>query len=325
MKKRSDVFWIGCAVAVGLALLAALTVHNEYFFFAGFIVVQFIVLATAWNILGGYAGYVNFGTGAFFGLGAYVAVFLFKTVDAPLPVQILLAAGIGAALGFGTGWLTLRLRGIFFSIATFAVAIVLQTAVMNWRFLGGSTGLQLLRPETPPPFDSYVKMIFVVAVGLSVVTISIARYIERSWIGLGLRAIRDNEAAAESSGVPTLRLKLFACSASGALMSAMGALLPMYMSFIEPDGAFNLNYSASALAMAIIGGTSSWVGPVIGAILIGTTQQIVTVTVSSELNVLVVGVLLVMFVVLAPQGILGLMGQLRDRIGGRWTKAREGA
>ena len=313
MKAGSTTFWIGVAIALGLAALATVAVGNEYYFFAGYVVLQFVVLATAWNVLGGYAGYVNFGTGAFFGVGAYTAVLVIKAVDAPLAVQIALAAGAGGVLGFGIGLLTLRLRGIFFSIATVAVAIILETVVVNWRFVGGSTGVQILRPPPLAPFESYTKMLFMVAAVLAVAAVACARAIERSWLGMGLRAIRDNEQAAESSGVPTLKLKLFACAASGALMSAIGAPLAMYMSFVEPGSAFSLNYSATALAMAIIGGTSGWLGPVLGALLIGTVQQVVTVTISSELNVLVVGVLLVVFVVGAPQGILGLAGQIRRR------------
>jgi branched-chain amino acid transport system permease protein len=141
--------------------------------------------------------------------------------------------------------------------------------------------------------------------------VCIARYIEVSWIGRGLRAIRDSEEAAECSGVPTLKLKLFACTVSGALMGAAGAPLPMYMSFLEPASSFDLNYSVSALAMPMIGGTSHWLGPVIGAILLGSVQQIVTVTISNEINVLVVGVLLVVFVVAAPDGMLGLLRKLK--------------
>jgi branched-chain amino acid transport system permease protein len=125
-------------------------------------------------------------------------------------------------------------------------------------------------------------------------------------VGRGLRAIRDSEEAAECTGVPTLKLKLLACVVSGALMSAAGAPLAMYQSFVEPESAFSLNYSVSALAMPIIGGTGHWLGPVLGALLLGTVQQLVTVTISSELNVLVVGVLLVLFVVAAPEGIVGL-------------------
>jgi branched-chain amino acid transport system permease protein len=149
-------------------------------------------------------------------------------------------------------------------------------------------------------------MLFVLMALLAVAAVAIARYIERSWIGRGLRAIRDSEEAAECSGVPTLRLKLFACTVSGALMGAAGATMPMYLSFIEPASTFNLNYAIGALASPMIGGTASYLGPVIGAILLSTIQQVVTVTISGEMNVMIVGVMLVVFVVAAPEGILGL-------------------
>ena len=309
MVKSNWNFWIGSAVVFGLALLAALTVKNEYYFFAAYVVLQFMVLASAWNILGGFAGYVNFGTSAFFGVGAYIAVLLIKSMNAPLGLQILAASAVGAVMGVACGLLTLRLRGIFFSIATVAVAIILETCINNWRYVGGATGVQLLRPPVMEPFDSYTKMIFMVAVLLAIISVAVARYIQTSWIGRGLRAIRDNEEAAECAGVPTLKLKLLACALSGALMGAIGAPLAMYQSFIEPASAFNMNYSVSALAMPIIGGTSHWIGPVIGALLLGSVQQIVTVTITSELNVMVVGVLLVVFVVGAPDGIVGLFNK----------------
>ena len=305
-------FWVSIMATLLLACAAAGTVKNEYYFFAGYVVLQFVVLATAWNILGGYAGYVNFGTGAFFGVGAYTAVFLIKAASAPLSVQILAAAAVGGALGFGVGLLTLRLRGIFFSIATVAMAIILETVVLNWRYVGGATGVQILRPPVTEPFESYTKMLFIVGALLAIVAVAIARYIQTSWIGRGLRAIRDSEEAAECAGVPTLKLKLAACAVSGALMSAAGAPLAMYQSYVEPASAFSLNYSVAALAMPIIGGTAHWIGPVIGAVLLGTVQQLVTVTVSSELNVLVVGVLLVLFVVAAPEGIVGLFKRFKS-------------
>jgi len=313
MSPRPYAFWIGAALVLAVAAASALTVSNEYYFFAGYIVLQFVILATAWNILGGYCGYVNFGTGAFFGVGAYTAVLLIKSLEAPLPAQIGAAALVGGALGLGAGLLTLRLRGIFFSIATVAVAIILQTVVINWRYLGGATGVQILKPAPLAPFDSYIKMLFVVAVILAIAAVAIARYIETSWLGRGLRAIRDSEEAAECTGVPTLKLKLIACAVSGALMSAAGAPVAMYQSFVEPASAFDLNYSVSALAMPIIGGTAHWIGPVIGAVLLGTVQQLVQVNISSEYNVMVVGVLLVVFVVGAPEGILGLARRLWRR------------
>jgi branched-chain amino acid transport system permease protein len=303
-------FIAGAAAILAIALVLTRTIGNEYFFFAGYVVLQFIVLATAWNILGGYAGYVNFGSGAFFAVGAYTAAALFKAFGVPLLAQLMGAMVVSGFLGFMVGALTLRLRGIFFSIGTVAVAVICETMVVNWGFVGGSRGLAVLHPSASAFFGSYTRLLFVVMTVLAVLAVTIARYIERSWIGRGLQAIRDSEVAAECSGVPTLKLKLAAATVSGALMGIAGAPLPFYINFIEPASAFSLNYAVSALAMPIIGGTASWVGPVIGAVLLGSVQQVVTVTVSSELNVLVVGLLLVAFVVAAPDGIVGLARKL---------------
>ena len=199
--KRDSLFWFGAVAVIAFSLLMALSGINEYFFFAGFVVLQFVVLATAWNILGGYAGYVNFGTAAFVGVGAYTAVLLFKSLQVPLLLQILAAAAAGGLLGFATGLLTLRLRGIFFAIATVAVIVIMETVVMNWRYVGGASGVQLLRPTVLVPFASYTRMLFVVMTMLAVLAVSIARYIQVSWIGRGLRAVRDSEEAAECCGV----------------------------------------------------------------------------------------------------------------------------
>src|SRR5215468_11686354 len=140
---------IGLGVVAAGVLLASLRV-NPYLYFAGYVILQYIVIATAWNILGGYAGYVNFGTPAFFAMGAYTAVILIKWAKAPLPVLLLAGGLVAALLGLGIGYLTLRLRGTFFSIATLALSVVLQTMIMNWEFVGGSRGLSVIRPAGPP-------------------------------------------------------------------------------------------------------------------------------------------------------------------------------
>jgi branched-chain amino acid transport system permease protein len=315
MQRSSIAFWLGVAIFLIVALLMTQFIRNEYPFFAGYVILQFVVLSVAWTILGGYAGYVNFGTNAFFGVGVYTSVLLIQAYGAPLGVQILVAAIMGCLLGLGVGLLTLRMRGIFFSIATIAVAIIIETAITNWRFVGGAAGIQLQRPPVMPPFDSYVKMLFFVQALLVVVAIAVARFIQNSRMGRGLQALRDDELAAECTGVPTLRLKLLACMISGALISAGGAPAALYLSFANPDSAFNLNYSVSVLAMSLIGGTAHWIGPVIGAVLLATTQQFLAVTISSEVNVLVLGVMLVLFVVAAPKGIFGLVSRFMGKGG----------
>jgi branched-chain amino acid transport system permease protein len=315
MQRSSIAFWLGAAIFLIAMLLMTQMIRNEYPFFAGYVILQFVVLSVAWTILGGYAGYVNFGTNAFFGVGVYTAVLLIKAFEAPLGVQILVAAAIGGLLGFGVGLLTLRMRGIFFSIATIALAIIIETAITNWRFVGGAAGIQLQRPPVMAPFDTYVKMLFFVQALLVVVAVAITRFIQNSRMGRGLQALRDDELAAECTGVPTLRLKLLACVISGALISAGGAPAAMYLQFANPDSAFNLNYSVSVLAMSLIGGTAHWIGPVIGAIVLGATQQFLAVTISSEINVLVLGFMLVVFVVAAPKGIIGLVSRLKRKGG----------
>ncbi len=297
----------------GVVFAAALGVGNEYIFFAGYVVLQYIVLSTAWNILGGYCGYVNFGTGAFFALGAYstVAIHKFLTENdfypMPIPVLLLIGGAVSAVVGLGMGYLTLRLRGAFFAIATLALAVVLQTLVINWDYVGGSRGAYVIRPETIALIGSYIRYLFLIMLLLAIAALTIARLIERSRLGYGLATIRDDELAAEAAGVPTLRLKLIATTISGALMGMAGAPYPYYISYLQPDSTFGLDYAVNSIAMPLIGGTMNWVGPLIGAILLGSLQQIVTVTISSAVNLLIVGLLLVGFVIIAPNGIVGLV------------------
>ena len=148
---------------------------------------------------------------------------------------------------------------------------------------------------------------------LAVATVIIARAVEYSWIGRGLAAIRDDEVAAECSGVAALRLKLLAATISGALIGMAGAPYPYFITYVDPASAFNLTIAVNTVAMPVIGGLSSWIGPVIGAALLGTLQQVTTVTISSALSLMLVGVLLVTFVTVAPRGIIGVVKSLRER------------
>jgi branched-chain amino acid transport system permease protein len=301
---------ISCAVAA-TAFALARAAGNDYVFVAGYTVLQFVVLATAWNILGGYTGYVNFGTAAFFALGAYATVFFHKFYPLPVPVLCAVGAAVSGLVGLGTGYLTLRLRGAFFAIATLALAVVLQTLVVNWNYVGGARGAYVIRPaEMTALHLPYIQYLFLIMLALAVMAVVTARMIERSRLGYGFAAIRDDELAAEASGVPTLKLKLIATTLSGALMGMAGAPYPYFNGYLQPSSAFALEYAVNAIAMPMIGGTTSWVGPLAGAVLLGTLQQVVTVTISYAVNLLLVGVLLVGFVIAAPAGLIGLWQRL---------------
>ena len=296
---------------VGAVLMAAtmlLGPHiGEYYYLATYTILQYIVLGTAWNILGGYGGYVNFGTAGFFAIGCYTTIVLNKIFPMPLFFEMLVAAVTAGLVGLGTGYLTLRLRGVFFSIATLALAIVLQTLIVNWSFVGGARGVYVIRPAISGVFISYVQFLVVLMVGLAIFAVLAAWAVEKSWIGIGLAAIRDDEAAAETSGVPSLRLKLIATTMSGAIMGMAGAPFPYYVTYVDPATAFGLAIAVNSIAMPLVGGTATWWGPVVGAILLGSAQQILTVTISSAANLFIVGILLVVFLTAAPRGVVGIV------------------
>ncbi|MEJ2176225.1 MAG: branched-chain amino acid ABC transporter permease [bacterium] len=315
-RTRGDViFWIVIAAVFVAGVAATRLVDNEYYFTAVYAILQATIMAIAWNILGGFTGYVNFGSAAFFAIGAYTAVALDKWLGLPMPLLIAASAAVCGLMGLGVGYLTLRLKGVYFAIATLAMAIVLETLITNWDYVGAAKGVYILTPEKVPFFSSYIQLLFVVMLVLTLGSIAISRYLNASRIGRGLAAIRDDEVAAECAGVPTLRLKLISTTVMGAMMGVAGAPYPFFVTFVDPISAFNLFVAVNAIAMPMIGGTAHWIGPVIGALLIGGAQEAITVTISSELNVLVVGIMLVLFITLAPQGIVGLVQ--------KWMKRRK--
>jgi len=318
---RSHAFFFAALATAAIVFEGLRFLENEYLFFAGYVVLQYVVLATAWNILGGYTGYVNFGTAAFFALGAYTSVALGKLTSLPIPAMMLAGGVISGVVGLGMGYLTLRLRGVFFAIATLALAVVVQTLITNWDFVGGSRGAYTVRPALVPLLGSYVQYLFLIMLALAVIALAIAHAIEGSRLGYGFATILDDEAAAEASGVPTLRLKLVATTLSGALMGMAGAPLPYYVTYLDPASGFNLAYAVNSIAMPLIGGMTSWIGPLIGALLLGSIQQVATVSNwfggHPEINLLIVGVLLILFVIAAPNGIVGLLGA---RAGRSWRR-----
>src|ERR1700674_4107298 len=246
-------FWLAAIVVGAGFFLAFLQVPNQYYFQAGYVVLQYVVLATAWNILGGYTGYVNFGTAAFFAIGAYSTVVLYKLHPLPMPALMLIGGAVSGIIGLGMGYLTLRLRGAFFSIATLALAVVVQTLITNWDYVGGSRGAYVVRPALAPLIGSYIQYLFLVMLVLAILAVFAARMIERSRLGYGLASTRDDELAAETSGVPTLRLKLIATTLSGAFMGMAGAPLPYYVGYLDPASGFNLAYAVNSIAMPLVG------------------------------------------------------------------------
>ena len=311
-------FEIGCVLVLLAAFIFTQADINRFYYFAGFAILQYVMISTAWNILGGYGGYINFGTAGFLGVGSYTAIALIEFYGAGILEQIVAAGIVAGFLGLAIGFFTLRLKGVYFAIATLALAIVLETIVNNWDYVGGAAGVSILPPRKPELlgilivdrkgdgiFTNNKEYLFFLMAAMAVMSVWIARTIEFGKLGRGLNAIKDNEEAAECMGVPTLKLKLVATVISGALMGMAGAIFPSYVTYVDPPTAFNLELAVNSLAMPMIGGTFTWIGPVVGSILLGTVQQVAIVTISSEINLLIIGLLLIFFVTVAPQGIVG--------------------
>jgi branched-chain amino acid transport system permease protein len=325
-------------VLVGLLLYAFTKAMGEgYYVLVAFYIAQYIVLATAWNILGGYGGYVNFGSAGFFAIGAYSTVFFYKwmgwqglkslsllglNLNAPhllyliLPFAIAMGALSSGLVGLATGYLTLRLRGVYFAISTLALSVVVMTLVLNWSYVGGARGAYIIKPAQAAGFSSSSDLVFAFMLSLALLALWIARRIEHGKLGAGLEAIRDDEDSAECSGVPTLRLKLQATTISGAMMGAAGALFPFFVTYVDPIGAFNLVHTVNSIAMPLIGGMTHWSGPVLGALLLGGVQQYFGSKniISPEFSLLFVGLLMMVFVAVAPNGLLGLWQRLRTGV-----------
>ncbi|TEA79006.1 branched-chain amino acid ABC transporter permease [Allopusillimonas ginsengisoli] len=300
-------------VAVGALLFGALHLAgSEYLWFASYTVLQYVVLAVAWNILGGYAGYVNFGTAGLFGAGCYVAVLLLKLGVGNLAILIGCAAIVSGVLGMLIGYLTLRVKGAYFSIATLALVVLLETLITNWDYIGGARGALVVRPDLTTGFlSSYTEYLFMAMLLMAIAAVWLGRFIEESRAGAGLKALKDDELAAEAAGIPTLKLKLWAAVVSGALMGAAGAPAAYFLTFVEPSSLFGLTMSANTMAMVLIGGIGTWVGPVLGAIFVAVIQQIAVVTISSSFHLLLVAILMIVFLVAAPNGLAGIRKQLR--------------
>ena len=310
MKKS---FFLPAIGVIALGILLPQFYKVSYFYFAAYVILQYMILSTAWNLLGGYTGYVNFGVGGFYAIGAYTAAALILFLKMNLIVAILAGGFLSGLLGLGLGYLTIRLRGIYFAIATLALAVIIQMIIVNTHCLGGARGLYIFRPEPIPPFSDYLEFLFALMLFIAFLSVMTVRFIEKSWIGRCFTAIKDSEEAAECTGVPVFKLKLFATTLSGFMMGVAGAPFPYYITYLEPYSTMDLVITVNSLAMPLVGGTGTWLGPVIGSILLGGVQQIVTVTVSSEWNLLIVGIVLIGFVILAPGGIMGLIGSLQRR------------
>jgi branched-chain amino acid transport system permease protein len=307
--------------AVGIAALVALLALYP-FAFAGALnfgigVVLFAALATSWDLIGGWAGQLSLGHAAFIGLGAYTFTLLTRA-QVPVGVAVLAAAAAGVLLAAAWGFITFRLRGAYFALASIAVAEVLRIVANNWTSLtGGPEGLSLQDLPQVLGLDLYDRRVeFYLALALLAAALATSLFIGTSRAGYYLEAIREDQDSSMALGVDPLRMKLFAFCTSAALTVMGGCLYAVYLAFFEPHGVFSLDLSVQLVLMSIVGGMGTVFGPALGAVVLLAFQEAFR-NVFQQSSLLIYGILIVVMVRYAPDGLSGRVQLLYRRLA-RW-------
>jgi branched-chain amino acid transport system permease protein len=306
---------IGLALAALLAaaLLAVPTFISDVFWLGlGITVLLWAALATAWNISGGLAGGLSLGHAAYFGVGAYTATLLFLRLEISPWLGMLAGAVLAGVLGAVIGAITFRLRGPFFVLATLAFGIVVHIAAVNWRELTrGAAGLLL-------PFGGGARnMLFAgvapywyIGLGLLALTLAVTVAIRRSPLGYYLVALREDEDAARALGVKVVRCKVAASAISAALTACAGTVYATYIQYIDPSSTTQFEISVQIALVAIVGGLGTTLGPVLGAAVVVPLGEILRASLGGGPAFMLYGLMLIVIVLAAPNGVVGLLQRL---------------
>ena len=310
--------WI--SVALALVIAYPLLFSTPFQQRLGALVLLYAIAASAWNIVGGYAGQVSVGHVVFFGCGAYAAMAAYHHFHLPpivgIPAGIAFAVGIAASIGVPT----LRLSGHYFSMATIAVAELARLIVINTEYLGAAVGLS--GPTVPRNvFDlSFISALpyYYLFLAILIITLLITWWMTNSRMGFYLRAIRDSERAARSLGAPASRTKLYAFMLSAGLTSVAGALYAMMFGFVDPESGLGILISVKMLIMAALGGAGMLFGPLVGAAILVPLEEISNSVLGGKgagLTFVVYGAIIVLIARFQPGGILELVNRLLARRG----------
>lgn len=311
------------SVALWLAVLVALVLYGivgtRLFYLSTLgTVFLYVVLTQAWNILGGYGGYLNFGIVTFFGTGAYTSAILFHYFGLS-PFLTAPFAGVAAAIaGLLIGIPTLRLRGAYFALVTMIVTLAVQVLVLNVPYTQGALGIYM-QPIGLTPLG-VERLFYFLFLGLAVLVTLTVYAIERSNIGWALVAIREDEDAAEIIGVKTIEVKWIANAVACFIAGVVGGLYSQRILYLEPTGTFSFDISLNVVLMAVIGGSGTWQGPLIGAPLVLLVADALRVTFTSEVNRVIFSVVMIVIALFIPGGVMGLWNWWRRR--GKWTELK---
>jgi branched-chain amino acid transport system permease protein len=312
--------WRAAVLVVGaLALLLPVYGSDPSVVNIGVFTLMYVGLATAWNIMGGYTGYISLGHAGFFGIGAYglgLIVHRFGVPGGYGPFLIVPVAGlVTAALALPVGWTALRTRAATFVIVTIAFMFMLQILATNLRGLtGGSQGMGFPVPQDWGP--GFVDVPFYYAMlALAAAALAVSRWIRRSKLGLGLLAIRDDEDRALAMGVPTWAFKVTAFVTSAALVGMIGAVYGYYVTYVYPQFVIDPLVGISMVLMVFLGGSGTLAGPVLGALLLEPAQlELAYSAGSARLYLVFYAAIFLAVILLLPKGIIPSVAERIERL-----------
>jgi len=305
--------WYGPLGFLGVGLLLALvpwlkTVFGFPTFYLIFLYFTFfwIAQASSWNMLSGYSGYFSFGQGAFFGIGVYTIATLIDKYNVSFLIGLPLGGILAALVGLGIGFVVFRLRllkGELFALLTLAVDFVLAAVVRNSNAIDGGFGVRLGSVKPPAFLGDFTTMMYLLGLVIALLTVFVSYSIYHSRFGLGLFAIRDDEAVAEGLGVPTFRFKMTIFALSCFFIGLSGALQALQIGYITVEGIFSLRVPLFVIMMSILGGRQHWLGPVIGAVIIFTLTDTFSKASIEYLNQIIIGSFLIIMTLFLRDGI----------------------
>ncbi|HET9551344.1 MAG TPA: branched-chain amino acid ABC transporter permease [Anaeromyxobacteraceae bacterium] len=302
---------LGSLAAFALLLAVPAAVHDTFLLRVCTEAIMWIALALTFDVLAGYTGYLNFGHSAFFGLGGYTTAILMVRAGWPFPAAAA-AGGVAAAVAAVVAGLpTLRLRGAYFAIATWALARMVQQAALMMEITGGPDGMRL-----PPFLDP--RFFYWVMLGVAGATYFLLWFLlERAPFGLKLKAIREDEQGAKALGLNPTRLKIQAFVLSAVPTGIIGGVFAYWVTFIDPASTLGDLVSDQALVMVVFGGMGTLIGPVVGAVLIFAFKTLFWAYLADYevLYVIILGAAIAASVVFLPNGVLGELLHRRRRPG----------
>jgi branched-chain amino acid transport system permease protein len=315
---RRQLLAAAAAAACALALASGPGLLSDYNLVLAFSLFNYMSLAQAWNLVGGYGGLFSLGHAMFVGIGAYAAGLLLLHTGLPLGLAIVLAALIAAAIGAAIALPILRLQNVYFSVGTLGIAVAAQVWFINWDYSGGTSGLNL-------PSDTILSFstLYYMAAGCLALTTATVWILVRGPFGLRLMAIRGDEQTAREVGVRVFPVKLIAFTVSAFLVGLVGAIGAVQSLSLEPYTAFGLTFTINMIIMSVIGGLGTIPGPLIGAFVVFELQQ--QLQDYQSWSTLIIGVALIVIIRLAPAGLWGVVLRgatlVWSRIGWRRTAA----